>query len=596
MKGNAKVLALTMALSLAVTAYIPVSAAEAGNVSDDISVTDQENFDAEQSGMTENTYQSDEKAEEGASESEIDENVSENTEENVPSVSENGQPITDEDAVGDDDPETGRYEGYVSEGFYDGVSTYSFQTDDYAHNSRFDGYTIKKGIDVSSHNGTIDWKSVKNDGIEFAIIRGGYRGYGSSGSLNSDTMAADNMEAAVAAGIPIGAYIFSQAITEEEAVAEAEYLLDIVDGYDITLPLVFDFEYASDSNGLTGRLYKANLTADEATAICRAFCKTVEDAGYTAMVYANKSMLRDDLNASEISKDYAIWLANYTNKTDYEGDYEFWQCTDQGSVAGISGNVDLDFWYVEPEAKEEKELIERDGEWLYFSGGVWQEDFTGLEKIGSAWYYIEKGIWQSDYTGLAVYSSGSQYYVKNGIIQHGFTGLIKLGNTWYYIVGGKWQSGYTGLVTYSSGTQYYVKDGVIQHGFTGLIKLGSTWYYIVGGRWQSGYTGLVEYSSGSQYYVKDGIIQHGFTGLVKLGAKWYYIVGGRWQSSFTGLAMYRVGSWYYVDHGVIDYSFTGLVKQNTNTYYVNGGRWQKGFSGSVTIEGVKYTISNGLVV
>ena len=83
---------------------------------------------------------------------------------------------------------------------------------------------------------------------------------------------------------------------------------------------------------------------------------------------------------------------------------------------------------------------------------------------------------------------------------------------------------------------------------------------------------------------------------MKLGAKWYYIVGGRWQLSFTGLAMYRVGSWYYVEHGVIDYSFTGLVKQNTNTYYVNGGRWQKGFSGSVIIEGVRYTISNGLVV
>ena len=581
MKSKAKLLALTMAFSLAATSYIPVGAAESENISDDISATEQLDSD----------NRLDESADTG-----IEENTSKDTKNNVELEQKPMESALDGEAVIDDDPGTGRYEGYVSEGFYDGISTYSFQAEDYSHNSRFDDYTIKKGIDVSSHNGTIDWTSVKNDGIEFAIIRGAYRGYGSSGSLNTDTMAADNMNAAVAAGIPIGAYIFSQAITEEEAVAEAEYLLDIVDGYDITLPLVFDFEYASDSNGLTGRLYNANLTADEATAICLAFCETVENAGYTAMVYANKSMLRDDLNASEISKDYAIWLANYTNKTDYEGDYEFWQCTDQGSVSGISGNVDLDFWYVEPETDDGKELIEQNGEWLYYSEGVWQEDFTGLEKIDGTWYYISSGVWQSGYTGVVTYSSGSQYYVKDGIIQHGFTGLIKLGNTWYYIVGGRWQSGYTGLATYSGGTQYYVEDGIIQHGFTGLIKLESTWYYIVGGRWQSGYTGLVEYSSGSQYYVKDGIIQHGFTGLVKLGAKWYYIVGGRWQLSFTGLAMYRVGSWYYVEHGVIDYSFTGLVKQNTNTYYVNGGRWQKGFSGSVIIEGVRYTISNGLVV
>ena len=265
MKSKAKLLALTMAFSLAATSYIPVGAAESENISDDISATEQLDSDnrldeSADTGIEENTSKDtknnvelEQKPMESASDGEAvidddpgtgryEENVSENTEENVPSVSENGQPITDEDAVGDDDPETGRYEGYVSEGFYVGISTYSFQAEDYSHNSRFDDYTIKKGIDVSSHNGTIDWTSVKNDGIEFAIIRGAYRGYGSSGSLNTDTMAADNMNAAVAAGIPIGAYIFSQAITEEEAVAEAEYLLDIVDGYDITLPLVFDFE------------------------------------------------------------------------------------------------------------------------------------------------------------------------------------------------------------------------------------------------------------------------------------------------------------------------------------------------------------------
>ena len=179
---------------------------------------------------------------------------------------ENSEAIANVDSVGSEDPGTGRYQGNIPEGFFDenGVQTYS---ESVIHNSRFDGYAIKKGIDVSTWNGTIDWKKVGDDGIEFAIIRGAYRGYGDQGTLVKDDKAAYNFEQAEKAGIPVGAYIFSQAVTEEEAVEEANYLLNIVKGYDITLPLVLDFEYASDGNGLTGRLYNADLSVEEATAV-----------------------------------------------------------------------------------------------------------------------------------------------------------------------------------------------------------------------------------------------------------------------------------------------------------------------------------------
>lgn len=506
---------------------------------------------------------------------------------------ENSEAIANVDSVGSEDPGTGRYQGNIPEGFFDenGVQTYS---ESVIHNSRFDGYAIKKGIDVSTWNGTIDWKKVGDDGIEFAIIRGAYRGYGDQGTLVKDDKAAYNFEQAEKAGIPVGAYIFSQAVTEEEAVEEANYLLNIVKGYDITLPLVLDFEYASDGNGLTGRLYNADLSVEEATAVCRAFCKTVEDAGYNAMVYANKDMLENDLQASQISKDYLVWLAHYTSMTDYRGEYDFWQYTSAGKVDGISGNVDLNYWYVEPD--QTKELIQENGEWLYYVNGVFQSNFTGLVKIDNRWYYILSGKWQSGYTGLVEYDTGTQYYVKDGTIQHGFTGLIKLGNRWYYILDGKWQSNYTGLVEYTSGTQYYVKSGIIQHGFSGLIKISNTWYYIVGGRWQQDYTGLAEYSSGTYYYVEAGVIRHDFTGLKKLGDVWYYIINGRWQSGFTGLAKYNTGSWYYVDEGVIDYSFNGIVKQGSCTYYVKSGKWQKGFDGKIVIDGTNYTVANGLIV
>lgn len=244
----------------------------------------------------------------------------------------------------DGDPGKGRAEGYVDKGFYDGMSR--FRSSGYSHDSRFDGYTIKKGIDVSVYQGDINWQKVKADGIDFAFVRVGYRGYGNAGTLCTDAKYESNIRGALDAGIQVGVYFFSQAITKAEAREEANYILQRINKYNITLPVVIDYEYASNSQGLTGRLYKANLSVSEATDICRAFCATVEAAGYEGMVYANKSMLQNDLNAAKIAKDYKIWLANYTNKTSYAGEYDFWQCSSSERIDGINGNVDYDFWYI----------------------------------------------------------------------------------------------------------------------------------------------------------------------------------------------------------------------------------------------------------
>ena len=517
------------------------------------------------------------------------------------SQQENNKPEEDADISQDetdvaDDPGAGRYQGFFSDGFGDDITPYGLTPKEFTHSDRFDGYTIKKGIDVSEWNGTINWSNVKQDGIEFAIVRGAYRGYGSQGTLVKDKYAANNLKQADAAGIPVGAYIFSQATTEAEAVEEAEYLLDIVKGYNITLPLVMDFEYASDENdenGLTGRLYNADLSASEATAICRAFCRTIEEAGYTAMVYANKDMLENDLNASQISKDYLIWLAHYTSQTNYRGNYNFWQCTSSGKVNGIAGNVDMNYWYIAPD--QTKELIKNsNGEWLFYIDGVFQSGFTGLEKVGSTWYYIKNGKWQSNYTGLVEYTSGSLYYVVDGKIQYSYTGLVKLNNTWYYISAGKCIPEYTGLAEYTSGTRYYMSNGIIQYSFTGLIKLDGTWYYIVNGRWQSGYTGLAEYTSGSLYYVKNGTIQQSYTGLIKLDGTWYYIVKGKCQIGYTGLAEYASGSQYYMEKGEICYDFTGLIKISGSWYYIVDGRVRKGYTGLAEYaSGSRYYMEKG---
>lgn len=258
------------------------------------------------------------------------------------------------ESIRDDDPGKGRLWGNAPAEFYDKGRIQTMAAG-IRHNSKFAGYKIIEGIDVSKYNKTIDWKAVKKAGIDFAFVRTSYRGYGKAGSLADDPYAEENMKNAAAAGVRVGAYIFSQAITVKEAQEEADYLLNSVKGYNITMPLVFDFEYFEG-----GRLDNANLTRRNRTDICLAFCEKIKAAGYTPLVYANKSMLTSDLYASEISSKYPIWLAHYTSSSDYKGDYSFWQYTEKGSVSGITGNVDKNFWYVKPGGSMSFDVPEKD--------------------------------------------------------------------------------------------------------------------------------------------------------------------------------------------------------------------------------------------
>lgn len=217
-----------------------------------------------------------------------------------------------------------------------------FAVGNYVHNDAFDSSTVVHGIDVSKYQGNIDWKAAKAAGVDYAFIRVAYRGYGDSGNIADDTYYKQNIEGALAAGVPVGVYFFSQAITEKEAVEEAQYILNKIKGYNVTLPVVMDFEFAGTG---VGRLYNAGLDKAQMTEICLAFCETVKAAGYEPMLYANKVMLTNYLNASQISSQYDIWLAQYTSEATYAGDYTFWQYTSSGTVDGISGKVDCNFWY-----------------------------------------------------------------------------------------------------------------------------------------------------------------------------------------------------------------------------------------------------------
>ena len=236
----------------------------------------------------------------------------------------------------------------------------------YTHQDRFANMKIQHGIDVSYHNGNLDWSAIKSAGVDFAILRAACRGWGDKGTLVRDSKFDEYIRGAQSYGIPVGAYIYSQAITTKEAVQEANYILNIVKNYSLDLPIVFDYEFSPSSEGRTNLAWaEGELNKSKMTDITLAFCNTIKNAGYDVMVYASKSFLNKNID-HEVIEDagYDVWLAHYVNQpyvndeypekskefnyqgTDYTGDFKIWQYTSTGRIPGIEGKkFDCNFMY-----------------------------------------------------------------------------------------------------------------------------------------------------------------------------------------------------------------------------------------------------------
>ena len=193
-------------------------------------------------------------------------------------------------------------------------------------------------IDVSTYNGDIDWNRVKAAGIDYAIIRVGYRGY-ETARLVKDKRFDTNMRNATAAGVKVGAYIVTQAVNTNEAVEEASFIISACSGYNVSLPLAIDVESAGNGKGRGDKISVA-----ERTAVINAFVQTIRGAGYSAMVYANKDWMTNRINAGGLVSGSTVWLAQYRSSCTYGGSYQMWQFTESGSIPGISGNVDMSAW------------------------------------------------------------------------------------------------------------------------------------------------------------------------------------------------------------------------------------------------------------
>ena len=458
-----------------------------------------------------------------------------------------------------------------------------------------DPKAICKGIDVSYHNGTIDWKRVKQSEVEYAIIR---CGYGTNDKNQDDKKWEENVKGCIDNNIPYGVYLYSYADTVEKASSEADHAIRLLQGKKFKYPVYYDLEEDA---------IRKKLSKTEIANIAKTFCNKLSAKGYTVGIYANKDWFTNYLTDSCFNN-WTKWVAQYNTVCNYKGKYDMWQCSSTGRVPGISGNVDLNYSYSPFENsygggntnnggttnKYSDGLNEIEGELYYFKNNRIDTSYTGLAQYGNEWYYIENGKVNWNYTGLA--QRGIEwFYIEKGKLNWDHSGIVEYNNQWFYVVKGRLDWNYTGLGQ-SDNDWYYIVGGRVNWGYTGLVQRGIEWFYIENGKLNWNHSGIVKYNN-QWFYVERGRLNWNYTGLGQSGNDWYYIVGGRVNWGYTGLVQ-KGNERFFVRNGRLDWGYTGLACNGEYYFYVKNGRLDWSYSGYAQIDGQGeyYEVRNGRLV
>lgn len=401
------------------------------------------------------------------------------------------------------------------------------------------------GIDVSYWQGDIDWDAVDDTGIDFAFIRVGH------GERKLDKKFKEYIKAANKEKIPVGVYFYSTAQTVEDSILDAQFVIDSIEGYTISYPVVIDVEDKS----------QVDLGREEITDIVKAFCDEIEAAGYTPMVYCNENWYRNYVDFEELDG-VERWIARYAGAPSESIKRDIWQAGSTTKLDGIAGNVDIDFGFtdytdiVKPRTKAKSSYEKTTGFWIEDEDGTWFKRLDGTypdsewEEIGKKWYYFDAegyivtkkwtqlpdGTWRYlSKNGAAVEGwdniGGVDYYFdKDGIMQ---TGWEKVNGTWYYFdASGAMQTDWQ----YLDNTWYYFEAD-------GAMKIG--WVYDAGHWYLMDASGAMEFGWGYAddkwyYFGNDGIMKSGWQ---YVDNAWYYF--GSDGSMATGW-QYIKGNWYYM--------------------------------------------------
>ena len=416
---------------------------------------------------------------------------------------------------------------------------------------------VAKGIDVSEHNGQIDWNKVKNTDVNYAIIR---CGYGMNQTNQDDRKWSYNVSECERLGIPYGVYIYSYADSVQKAASEAEHVLRLIEGKKLTYPIYYDLEEIKVRN---------KVSAAEIAKIAETFCNKIEAAGYTVGIYANTDLFTNYLTDATFNN-YKKWVAQYNYKCTYSGKYLMWQCSDKGSVNGITTAVDLNMDFGTLNGIH---LVEEDGATYCYSG---TQKLYGEQKINNSWYYFDENqngkMIKATFWNLP---GKIVYYGDNGAMRYGEQ---KINEKWYYFepVTGAMQ---TGFLNVGNKIVYYNNEGYMIYGEQNIN--GEEYYFNTFNG--AMFTGFRDTDIGKVYYGMNGAKCHGEQ---RINEKWYYFdpATGAMQTGFVDLGSKTVyysttgsmcygekqinGKWYYFEP-VTGAMQTGFVNLGSKVVYYN---------------------------
>ena len=445
-----------------------------------------------------------------------------------------------------------------------------------------DGATAQ-GIDVSEHQGRIDWNAVKASGIDFAILRVGFGAPSWGGRV--DYQFNRNISECERLGIPYGVYIYSYAFDNQQAADEASMVIDCLSGHNPRLPVYYDLE---------DRTIIADGRQSGIASRAQTFCNKISSAGYKPGIYANLNWFNNILTDPVFkSGSWDHWIAQYNSQCHYTGSYSFWQYTSRGKVSGISGNIDMNYAYVDVSLYYWQL---KEGTWYYATSDG--KAYTGWLRQGGAWYWLDPDAGGVMATGLHECNGSMYWFNDSGAMA---TGWVLDGGTWYYATGsGALASGWLSL----NGAWYWL-DPATHAMATGFQTIGSCEYIfnssgkMMANCWSNGdgscmyhssssgaidlkgimtdsgiqliddggnvRTGWIE-SQGSRYYCSaDGVI---LTGWQQIAGSWYYFNSdGRMATGWLNDG----GNWYWLDSasGIMK---TGWLSRGGTWYYLDAAR------------------------
>ena len=473
-----------------------------------------------------------------------------------------------------------------------------------------DGVTAQ-GIDVSEHQGRIDWDAVKASGIDFAILRVGFGAPSFGGRV--DYQFNRNISECERLGIPYGVYVYSYAFDNQQAADEASMVIDCLSGHNPRLPVYYDLE---------DKTIIADGRQSGIASRAQTFCNKISSAGYKPGIYANLNWFNNILTDPVFkSGSWDHWIAQYNSQCHYTGSYSFWQYTSRGKVSGISGNVDMNYAYVDVSLYYWQL---KEGTWHYATSDG--KAYTGWLRQGGAWYWLDPDAGGAMATGLHECNGSMYWFNASGAMA---TGWVLDGGTWYYATGsgalargpvsvggvpycfdartGAMLTGYQtdaqgvrryfgscgplngwGLV---DGSWYWFADGIASNGW---LYTGGSWYWLDPDAGGAMVTGLHACNGSAYWFDASGAMANGW---VLDGGTWYYATGSAaLASGWLSLS----GAWYWLDpstHAMVtgvqtigscEYIFNSSGKMMANCWSNGDGScmYHSSSSGAIDLKGI----------